>query len=90
MLLKLLSRGSTAIIILSEGSNFASNTRLLLLVLLLFLVLLLVVLVLLALLFLVTLKIVAVFADEAVANPVTTVARAFDTKLALVIGLVHL
>ena len=38
----------------------------------------------------VTLKIVAVFVEDAVASPVTTVARAFDTKLALLIGLVHL
>ena len=87
MLLKLLSRGSTAIIILSDGSNFASKTRLLLLLeLLLFRWLAELV----RLLLFVTLKILAVLVVEAVDNPVTTVARAFDTKLALPIGLVHL
>ena len=45
---------------------------------------------LLTLLLFVTLKIVAVFVEEAVASPVTTVARAFDTKLALFIDLAHL
>ena len=75
---------------LSEGSNFASKTLLLLLVLLLFLILELALVLFPALLLFVTLKMVAVFVEEAVANPVTTVARAFDTKLALLICLDNL
>ena len=76
---------------LSEGSNLASKTRLLLLVLLLFLILVVVLILFSALLLLfVTLKIVAVLVEEAVANPVTTVVREFDTKLALLICPDHL
>ena len=75
---------------LSEGSNFASKTLLLLLVLLLFLLREVLLVVLSTVLLFVTLKIVAALVEEAVANPVTTVARAFDTKLALLIGPVHL